>query len=180
LAISTRICTRSSASADGDALALAAGKRLRLALQQRADLQDIGGFLHTRLDFRFLVTRRLQPEGEVLVNAHMRIERIGLEDHGNAALGGGCFVHPFAIDAKITLGDFLETGDHAQKRGFAAARRADEHREFTRFDLEIDTVNDRKSAEPLDDLFQSNAACHAVSPDCRAAQRAAATVLMVL
>ncbi len=110
----------------------------------------------------------------------MRIERIGLEDHGDAALGGGCFVDPFAVDTKITFRDFLQTGDHAQKRGLAAARGADEDGELTRLDLEVDAVNDRKGAEPLDDFFQSNAACHAVSPDCRAAFRAAATVLIVL
>ena len=167
-------------AADGDTLALAAGKRLRLALQQRADLQDIGGLLHPCLDFRFFVARRFQPEGEVLVDAHMRIERVGLEDHGDAALGGSGFVDPLTVDTQIAFGDFLKPGDHAQKRGFATARRADEDGEFARLDLEIDAVDDRKSAEPLDDFFERNAACHAVSPDCRAACGTAATVLIVL
>jgi predicted dehydrogenase len=43
----------------------------------------------------------------------MRIKRIGLEHHGDAALGRRHVVHAFAIDQQLAAGDRLEPGDHA-------------------------------------------------------------------
>ncbi len=41
-----------------------------------------------------------QAEGEVLAHAHMRVERIGLEHHGKAAVGGRDSVDHLAVDGE--------------------------------------------------------------------------------
>ncbi len=46
-----------------------------------------------------------------------------------------------AVDEQIAAGDRLKPGDHAQQRGLAAARRADENRELTGLDIEVDAVD---------------------------------------
>jgi hypothetical protein len=71
----------------------------------------------------------------------VRVERIGLEHHREVALARRHVVdHPVG-DGDRAVGDFLESGDHAQQCGLAAARRADEHQELPGLDVEIDAVD---------------------------------------
>ncbi len=144
-------------AADGDALALAAGKLAGLALEQFADLQDLGRLGDALDDLGLGRPHGLQPEGEVLAHRHVRVEGVGLEDHGEAALGGGHLVDHLAVDGDVAHGHAFEAGDHAQERGLAAAGRADEDDELARFDLEIDAVDDLHRAEALDHLPQLEA-----------------------
>jgi hypothetical protein len=46
---------------------------------------------------------------------------------------------------------FLEPGDHAQQRGLAAARRADQHGERAVGDVDVHAMQDRHFAEMLPD-----------------------------
>lgn len=66
---------------------LAAGKLSRPPVEKMVDLQDRGGGLDPRLYLRGIGARHLQAEGQVVAHAHMRIERVGLEDHRDLALG---------------------------------------------------------------------------------------------
>jgi hypothetical protein len=77
-------------------------------------------------------------EGDVLEDAHMRIERVGLEDHGDAALDRRQIVDAHAIDDDVALSGRIEAGDHPQQRGLAAARRADEDNELAVLHVELD------------------------------------------
>jgi hypothetical protein len=73
----------------------------------------------------------------------MRIERVGLEHHGDVAvLRCDVIDQPFA-DADLAAGSLLQPGDHAQQRGLAAARRADQDDELAIGDFKIDRVQDR-------------------------------------
>jgi hypothetical protein len=72
----------------------------------------------------------LQPEAHVLAHRHVRVERVGLEHHGKAAVGGGDGVHDLAADGDLAAGDGLQPRDHPQERGLAAARGADEDAEL--------------------------------------------------
>src|SRR6202034_3004084 len=87
----------------------------------------------------------------------MRIDRIGLEHHGESALRGTDVGHVFGVDQNLSGGDVLEPGDEAQKRRLAAAGRPDEHRELAIFDVEIDAVDDADRAERFPDVFQLDA-----------------------
>src|SRR5262245_12499641 len=72
----------------GHALALAAGKLARLAVEQRADTQQ------RSRPFHFLPVQLLgdilgfQRKSDVLVNGEMRVESVALENHGDPALAG--------------------------------------------------------------------------------------------
>ena len=74
-------------AAHRDALALAAGELARLAVEQLLDLQDARGLAHALVDLglrRFAVA---QAVGHVVVDSHVRIERVVLEHHRDVALG---------------------------------------------------------------------------------------------
>ncbi|EKM99799.1 phenol hydroxylase [Acidocella sp. MX-AZ02] len=96
-----------------------------------------------------------QPEGHVLIDRHMRVERVILEHHGDVALRRGEVVHPALADEQIALGDRLQPGDDAQQRGFAAARGADKHHEFMIVDFEIQRGDHIMRAEALAQTLQS-------------------------
>ncbi len=102
--------------ADRDALALSARQRLGQAGKIRLELQDGRGVAHTAVDLVLAETRNAHAEGHVLIDRHVRIERVALEHHGDAALGRRDFVDEPPVDVKLAAGDFLEPGDHPQKR----------------------------------------------------------------
>ena len=74
-------------AAHRDALALAARELPRLAVQHRADFENARGFLDAGLDLGLGHAAVAQAIGHVVVDAHMRIERVILEHHGDVALG---------------------------------------------------------------------------------------------
>ena len=75
-------------AADGHALALAAGQGRGLALQELLDAQDLRGLLDALLDLRLGELAQLQAEGHVVVDGHVRIEGVVLEDHGDVPVLG--------------------------------------------------------------------------------------------
>jgi hypothetical protein len=87
------------------------------------------------------MARNAQTEGHVVVDRHVRVERIGLEHHGDAALGRRHVVDDHAVDYQRAAGDLLQPGDHPQKRGLAAAGRTDKDDELALPDLQVDPVD---------------------------------------
>ena len=117
-------------AAERDALLLAAGELARLAVQQRLELDRRRRAAHPRVD---LVLRRLAPpqrEREVVVDRHLRVQRVVLEDHRDVALARGDAVDHALADADLALGDRLEPGEHPQRGRLAGARRPDQHEEL--------------------------------------------------
>ena len=51
--------------------------------------------------------------------------------------------------SKLPVGRDLEAGDHAQRRGLAAARRAEQREELAVAIVEVDVVDGDDVAEPL-------------------------------
>ena len=96
----------------------------------------------------------LEAEGEVLPDAHVRVERVGLEDHGELALGRRHLGHVCAVDEDVAAADLLEAGDHPEQRRLAAAGGADEDDELAVVDLEVDAVDHLGGAEALHDLAE--------------------------
>ncbi len=116
-------------AAHGDALALAAGELARLPLEKGVDAQQLGGIPHARLDLGLGNAAVLQAVGHVVVDVHMRIERVVLEHHGDVAVGRLHVVDDTPADRDGAAGDGLEAGDHPEQGGLAAARRPEQHRE---------------------------------------------------
>ena len=84
--------------ADGDALALAAGKFPWPAAKNFGNLQDTRRPLDLGTDF---VPGRLgnaKSESHILKHRHMRIERIVLKHHGNATLRRRQIINPGTAD----------------------------------------------------------------------------------
>ena len=68
---------------------------------------------------RFLISGfgkfpQLQAKSEVVVDAHMRIERVILKHHRDVAIFRRDVVDPFFADVNVAFRDFLQTRDHAQ------------------------------------------------------------------
>ncbi len=149
-------------AADRDPLPLPARELRRAAVEQRLDLQDAGGLADPLRDQRLGRAHGLEPEGEVLADRHVRIERVRLEDHREAALGGVDLVDQLAVDEDLAVAHLLEPGDHPQQGRLAAAGRADEDHELAVLDLEVDAVDHLGVAEALDDPMQPQLSHHAL------------------
>jgi hypothetical protein len=66
----------------------------------------------------------------------MRIERVVLEHHRDVAVCRLDFVHHAVADLNRAARDGLKPGHHAEKRGLAAARGADQHAERAVLDVQ--------------------------------------------
>src|SRR5690606_4689487 len=86
--------------------------------------------MNTVLAFILALACKLHAEGHVLIDRHMRIKRIRLKHHGNAALRRREAVDHRSVDGKASRGDFLKPGNETQQRGFSAAGGADENHEL--------------------------------------------------
>ena len=137
-----------------DALALAAGQLLRLAIEQLLELDRLGRLVDPALDLGLGDLAQLEPEGEVVAHRHVRVERVALEDHRDVAILGRHVVDDAIADAEGAAGDLLEAGDHPQAGRLAAARRPDEDHELAVTDLEIKVLDGVKIAVHLVDVFE--------------------------
>jgi hypothetical protein len=70
----------------------------------------------------------------------VRVQRIGLENHGHATIGRFQKRHVTRADANLPLGDALKARDAAQQGRLAAPGRSDEHHEFAAFDTQVDVM----------------------------------------
>src|SRR6185437_4280771 len=102
-------------AADSDPLALAAGKLARIALEQRADPERLGGAADSRIDLRPLHLPRAQTEGDVLEYGQIRVERVALEYHRHIAVARPHVVDPYPVDLDRALVGILEPGDDPQQ-----------------------------------------------------------------
>jgi hypothetical protein len=124
-----------------DALALAAGQLPRFAFQHGAQFENARGFLDAGLDLGFGHAAVTQAIGHVVVDAHMRVERVILEHHRDVAFGRLDLVDDASADIDLAAGDGLQPRDHTQERRLAAAGRADQHAELAVTDVEIDALD---------------------------------------
>ncbi len=152
--------------ADGDTLPLAARQILRSAVEQMRQFEDMGGVLDLPLALGQWDAGNSECKAHVFGNRHMRIERVGLKHHRQAALRRIDVVGPRAVDHQIAAVDFLQAGDHAQKRGLAAAGRADEDDEFAVVHIKVDALDDFKGAVGLTGVAECEIS-HCWPPLCR-------------
>ena len=71
----------------------------------------------------------------------MRIERVVLENHRDIAVLRRYIVHLVVTDVHFAVRNLLQTRDHPQGRGFAAAGGADEDHKFLILDVQVEIVN---------------------------------------
>src|SRR5690349_9159657 len=103
---------------------------------------------------------QLEREGHVLVDAHVRVEGVVLEDHGDVAIFGRHIIDAPLPNVEIPAGDLLQSRDHAQDRRFAAAGGADEDEKFVIADMQVQVLDHRRlAAVALVYLLEANF-CH--------------------
>ena len=94
-----------------------------------------------RLAFRLRHAVHFQTEGHVLTHGHVRVKRVALEHHRDAALGGRDVVDHLARDLDGAFRRILQPGDHPQQGGLAAARGAEDREHLARGEVERDSVD---------------------------------------
>ena len=140
--------------AERDALPLAAGQLLGLAVEQLLQLEDPGRLADPPLDLRLGDLAQLQAEGEVVADRHVRVERVALEHHRDVAVLGRDVVDDLVADAQLALGDLLEPRDHPQAGRLPAPRRPDEHHELAVTDLEVEVRHGDHLAVSLEHVIE--------------------------
>ena len=133
-------------AAQGDALALAAGERLRLTGEQVLDVQDLGRFLDAAVDLRLGGLAQLQTKGHVVVDGHVGIQSVVLENHRDVAILGCNIVDQLVADVELAVGNLFQAGDHAQRGGLTATRRSDQNDELLVLDVQREVRNCGDSA----------------------------------
>ena len=146
-------------AADGHALALTAGQGAGLALQELLDAQEHRRLLDALLDLRLGELAQLQTERHVVVDGHVRIEGVVLEDHGDVPVFGRDVVdHPVA-DLDGPLGNLFQAGDHPEGGGLPAPGRPDQDDELLVVDGETHVADRHHRVELFPDVFQVDL-CH--------------------
>src|SRR5260370_17218288 len=87
----------------------------------------------------FLYVLGLQRKGNVFVDREVWIERIALEDHGDAAVAGTEVVNHASADEDFPGRGSFHPGDHPQKRPFSPAPGPTENQKppFARFKVHL-------------------------------------------
>src|SRR3989454_3644227 len=141
-------------AAERDALPLAAGELARLAPEQGVQPEDAAGLLDPRYDPGPGAAARLEAEGHVVEHAHVRVERVGLEDHGHVSVAGRHLVDDLVVDLDLTGGDVLEASQHAQGGRLAAAGGPDQDHELGVPNRKAEVIHGRRfGRELLGDVF---------------------------
>ena len=127
-------------AADGDALALATRKRLRLTVEILGNAQDLGSRANLAVDLVLGDLLELERKCHVLVHRHIGVQSVALEHHGDVAVLGRHVVDALAVDEHVARGNVLQAGDHAHRRGLTAARRANEDDELLVVNGEVEVL----------------------------------------
>ncbi|SVM88637.1 Uncharacterised protein [Klebsiella pneumoniae] len=78
------------------------------------ELQRFRHHFNLAANFIFWHFIHLQAIAHIFRHGHVRIERIRLEYHGDAAMGGNNVVHDLIADQYFTFAHLFETGNHSQ------------------------------------------------------------------
>jgi len=137
------------------ALPLAARKLRRTTVEQVIEAEQLRDLVHAARDLRLRRASDLQAVREVLPHAHVRVERVALEYHGDVAAARCEIGDLSAADRDQAVRDLLEPRDHAQQRGLPAAGRPDQNEELAVGDLERNVVDRSHVArEQLGDVLE--------------------------
>ena len=132
-----------------DTLALPAGELRRVAIEERLDVQELGRGADALVDDGLLLLLHAQPEGDVVVDLHVREDRVALEHHRDPP-PPRCEVGGLAVaDEHASLVHVLEPRQAAQQRRLAAPGRPEQDDELLVLHLEVDPVHGRELAEVL-------------------------------
>jgi hypothetical protein len=122
-------------------LALPAGQLTRLPVEQILEPEHPADRSDPPLDLRPGDPPHLEPEGDVVVDVLVRVQRVILEDHGDVALLRIEVVDDVVADPDLAFRDLFESSGHPESGRLAAAGGPDEHHELTVGHLEREVVD---------------------------------------
>jgi hypothetical protein len=140
----------------GDALPLAARQILGLARKVGCKVQGLGGCSHGGLPLGPRHLGDAQGVGHVLCHRHMRIKRVSLKYHCDAALRRRNVIHHPPINGDGPGCDGLQPRDGPQQGGLTAARGPDKDDEFAGLDVEVDAFEHVHRAKAFSQVGDSN------------------------
>ncbi len=79
----------------------------------------------------------LQPEGDVVPDGHVGIERVGLEDHGDVAVFRLHVVDHVVVNPNLSLVERLQSCDDVEQRGLSASGWSQEHQKLAIADVDL-------------------------------------------
>ncbi len=150
--------------AHGDPLALTAGELGGEAVEEVLDAEHAGGGVHPwgrvgagRLD--------AQRETDVVAAGHARVQGEVLEHHRHVPVGRGQLVAVLAVEEEPALVDLLQSGDHPEHGGLAAAGGTEQDEELSRRDVQRQPVHHADTSRvALAHVVQGDGACHEGPP----------------
>src|SRR5690606_340788 len=151
-------------TANSHTLALAAGEVGRLAVEQRLDLQDFCGAGDATLDLVLLHASDAQAKAEVPLNRHLRVERVGLKHHADAAVLRFKPGDVLAADENLAVGDVQQPGDAVEQGRLAATGRSEQDDELALCDVEVKMLEHLHIAEVQRQVTDGNAVLHTSYP----------------
>ena len=96
---------------------------------------------------------KLERKGEIIIDGHVGIQRVVLENHRYIAVLRRYVVYKPAVDVQLAVRDLFKTGNHSQCGGLSAPGGPYQHYEFLVLDLEVYVMY--SSNLVVVDLFQS-------------------------
>ena len=137
----------------GDALALAARQLVRKAVRHVAELHPLQQGCHTGLDLALGRAAGAGPhpqaEGHVLEHAHLRKQRVVLEDKAHLPIPHIGVGGVKAVQQHRACIGHVQPGDDAQQRGLARARWPEQRHQLTVGDVQVQVVADHGGAKAL-------------------------------
>ena len=146
-------------AANSNTLSLATGEFLGFTIEQVFDTERVSRFLDTAIDIRLIEFTQFEAKCHVIVNGHMGIESITLENHCNIAVFRSYIVDDLVANQNFTIRDFFEACQTAQGGGFAAAGRTDQHQKLFVLDCKIEILHGDNVAKTFPNMIISYA-CH--------------------
>jgi len=106
-------------------LTLTAWHSLRLSVEKVTQVEDLSGFLNLTVDFVLWNFSQLKTKSHVIINSHMRIQSVVLENHCDISVLRSDIVYKTVAYIEFTFRDFFQTGNHSERCGLTAAGRSD-------------------------------------------------------
>ena len=82
-----------------------------------------------------------QRKGHVLIDGHVAVEGVVLEDHGHVPVLGGGLGDVLSVQEQVTGADVFEARHHAERGALAAARGAHQHDQLPVLHVQIEIVD---------------------------------------
>jgi hypothetical protein len=130
-------------------LLLSAGELVGRTALKSVHVHSVESSLHSLGDLGFGGVLIPEAKTDVVFDAEVGEQRIGLEDGVDRSPMRRGIGHVAAIDSDLTTVGTFEAGDQPQGGGFSAAGGTEQGEELATFDAEIDVVDSGMLAEAL-------------------------------